>query len=373
MRAGAIYGGVTMLRPCALVLGIALVAASGTGARAATPTAELREFFAAATEILTDPATEGQHAERLHAIRARTRQIFDFHEAARLALGPAWRERTAVEREKFVELYTDLLERAFIAWIAAHVQIAEGPRVNFVGETVDEGYATVRTTVLGRAGDELSLDYRMVERGDRWAVRDVVINGMSLAANYRAQFSRVLQNASYAELVRQMARRTAAPPPAVVTTATRTPAVAPSVAPHPAANATPRLVSVWPSDPKPVDTGRARPANNGNTDARPGALSRGDEPSADAPRSGPVTFWVQLGAFKNPEAAVKLASALRASKPAGAGASAAAWTVVTTPGPDVSRVRIGPFPDRAEAELSRRHLATRGYRPFITEDRETPR
>jgi len=363
-----------MLRPCALVLGLALAAVSAADARAAAPTAELRAFFTAATHILTDPATEGQYAERLHAIRTKTRQIFDFREAARLALGPAWRERTPGERDRFVELYADLLERAFIAWIAARVQIADGPRVSFVGETIDEGHATVRTTVLGRAGDEVALDYRMVERGDGWAVRDVVIDGMSLASNYRAQFTRVIQNASYPELVRQMERRTSGPPPAVVASRPRSaePAPAREAAESPA-NPAPRLVAVAPSDPKPLDLGpHPTPGDGPTANSRRGVSRSANAPSASA-HSRPAIFWVQVAAFKNPEAAAKLAATLRASKPPIARPGAGQWAVVTTSDADVARVRVGPFADRTEAELGVRRLATRGYKAFIAEDRERAR
>jgi phospholipid transport system substrate-binding protein len=368
-----------MLRRCALVLGLAL-AASAAAARADTPTAELRGFFSAATQILTDPATEGNHAERLRAIRTRTRQIFDVREASRLALGPAWRERTSAERDRFVELYADLLERAFIAWIASRVQIADGPRVSFVGETIDEGHATVRTTVLGRAGDELALDYRMVARGDGWAVRDVVIDGMSLAANYRAQFTRVIQSASYAELVRQMERRTSGPPQAVVVARPRSePASAARETVESPAGPVPRLVAVTPSNLKPLDLGpRPTPPDALATPPATRSASRptgpATQPGTDVPsasaRPHPAVYWVQVAAFRNPEAAAKLAATLRSSKSPIAPPSAGEWAVVTTSDSDVSRVRVGPFADRADAELGMRRLAMRGYKAFIAEDRE---
>ena len=369
-----------MLRPCALVLGLALAAVSIVDAQAAAPTAELRAFFTAATHILTDPATQGNYAERLHAIRTKTRQIFDVREASRLALGPAWRERTPAERDRFVELYADLLERAFIAWIASRVQIADGPRVTFLGETIDEGHATVRTTVLGRAGDELALDYRMVARGDGWAVRDVVIDGMSLASNYRAQFTRVIQNTSYAELVRQMERRTSAPPPVVTAARPRSAEpVAAREAAETSASPVPRLVAVAPSDPKPFDlTPRPTPVDGPATAGSKRDASRSPaQPSGDSSgtsaRSRSPIFWVQVAAFKNPEAAAKLAATLRVSKSAIARPSAGEWAVVTTTDEDVARVRVGPFADRAEAEVGLRRLTTRGYKAFIAEDRERAR
>ena len=111
-------------------IALAVVSLSLHEAWATTPTAELRAFFADATLILTDPETDGKHEERLAAIRAITRQVFDVREAAKLSLGPAWRDRSEAEREEFTHLYGDFLERAFIAWIAARAQIDGGPRVS---------------------------------------------------------------------------------------------------------------------------------------------------------------------------------------------------------------------------------------------------
>src|SRR2546427_264444 len=52
-----------------------------------------------------------------------------------------------------------------------------------------------------RTGGEFPIEYRMVRRANDWLVRDVVVDGVSLAANYHVQFERVLQLGSYDELV----------------------------------------------------------------------------------------------------------------------------------------------------------------------------
>src|SRR5262249_19613037 len=156
----------------------------------------LQAFLAAASRILEDPETDGKPEERLTAIRALTRDLFDAREGAKLALGPEWNRRTRGQQDEFASLYGDLVERAFIGAVASRAQIADGIKVGFLGESVDGDRATVRTTVASRSGKELPFDYRMVARGDGWAVRDVVIDGVSMAANYRAQFGRIMQASS---------------------------------------------------------------------------------------------------------------------------------------------------------------------------------
>jgi phospholipid transport system substrate-binding protein len=331
---------------------LALVSLSFHDAWAATPTAELQAFFAETTRILSDPETDGKYAERLAAIRAITRQMLDVREAARLSLGPAWTERSEGERAEFALLYGDFLERAFIAWVASRAQIAGGPRVTFLGESVNGGLAVVRTTVVGRNGGDLPLEYRMLQRGNRWAVFDVVIDGVSLAANYRAQFTRVIQASSYQDLVQQLRDRVRpAPPIAAASEPFASPVAAAPVAREPLASvppvAAPPLTTPPPVEPR-VERGRSRAT----------IAARG---SAD--RSRPRPYWVQVAAFKSFETAARLVSTLRAAP------APARWAVVTATGPDLARVRVGPFADRAEAASSVRALESRGFKPFITKER----
>ena len=50
----------------------------------------------------------------------------------------------------------------------------------------------------------MRLDHDMIYRDKQWAVRDVTIDGISLVANYRAQFAHVIRTSSYHDLVDRM-------------------------------------------------------------------------------------------------------------------------------------------------------------------------
>jgi phospholipid transport system substrate-binding protein len=62
----------------------------------------------------------------------------------------------------------------------------------------------VSTKLVTKNGTEVPIDYRLVKRGERWLVYDVSIEGVSLVSNYRTQFNKIIQTASYAELIRRM-------------------------------------------------------------------------------------------------------------------------------------------------------------------------
>ena len=186
-----------------------------TRAWAGAPTDAMRDFFGAVNVVLTDPRTEDQPLERLRAIRRHVDDVFDFREAAMLALGREWAGRTHVEQNEFVALFADLLERSFVWRLAGKASVDGGVKVQYAGETVAGDTAIVEADVAARDGNDLKLEFRMVRRADRWVVRDVVMYGVSTMENYHAQFQRVVRDSSWRDLMSQMRAKVGAPAVAV--------------------------------------------------------------------------------------------------------------------------------------------------------------
>jgi len=82
---------------------------------------------------------------------------------------------------------------------------------------------------------------------------------------------------------------------------------------------------------------------------------------------GARSYWVQVGAFKNPEAARPLASLLLEQERSASDRSPV--VVEAASGTPLARVRVGPFSDRSGAASKLREMEARGYKPFIAEDR----
>jgi cell division septation protein DedD len=83
-------------------------------------------------------------------------------------------------------------------------------------------------------------------------------------------------------------------------------------------------------------------------------------------------YWVQVAAFRNLAAAMRVAAALRREP----GRVSSRWAVIMEPAPAggaLARVRVGPFADRAAAATSARQLEARGYKPFIAPPSGPPR
>jgi phospholipid transport system substrate-binding protein len=151
--------------------------------------------------ILDDPALTPR--QRRAEIRAVALEAFDVGEAARRALGPHWPRRTAAEREEFQALFQGLLERGYLSRIGEY----GGERVQYVGERIDGDYAAVRAMIITQKGTQVPVEARVLRRGDRWLMYDVLIENVSLVASYRSQFDRVIRTSSYEELVRRLKDR----------------------------------------------------------------------------------------------------------------------------------------------------------------------
>ena len=168
-------------------------------ADAATPTEELRGYTDRALRVLRDSTLTS--SARRAAVRDLAEEAFDVRETARRTLGVHWEGRTPAEREEFVRLFRDFLERTFVPWVDWY----GGEEIRYVGERRDGDTATVAAiVVVKRLGVEVPVESRLLLRGDRWRVYDVRIEHVSLVAYYRSQFDRIIRAASYDELVHRL-------------------------------------------------------------------------------------------------------------------------------------------------------------------------
>ena len=127
--------------------------------------------------------------------------VFDFTTMSKLALGRAWRK------------LDDDQKRAFVAEFKAHLSRTYGSRldryrqesVEIVGQREEaRGDVTVLTKVQGGQFDDVEMSYRLRHRRERWQVIDVVIEGISLIANFRSQFKEVMSKGGFDRLLEEL-------------------------------------------------------------------------------------------------------------------------------------------------------------------------
>jgi phospholipid transport system substrate-binding protein len=186
-----------------------LVFASLAGSPATTPRQIVQSAVERVVAVLEGTEPSRDRADRVEPrvpgdarpraeIRKIAGDLFDFDEMARRTLSRHWAGRTRAERAEFVTLFTDLLERSYVGRIEGYA----GEKINYVGESLEGGYAVVRSRIVpARGRTETTLDYRLHRRDGRWMVYDVLIDGVSFVSTYRGQFNRVISASSYGGLV----------------------------------------------------------------------------------------------------------------------------------------------------------------------------
>jgi phospholipid transport system substrate-binding protein len=187
----------------ALALTVAIDCGSAQPTLGAGPQERVQATLNAVSAVLETPTLQGadQDQERKQRVRQIIFEAFDFREMARESLGTHWSTLTPQQRDEFTDLFGNLFERSYNRLVLRFL----GERSTVYGSTsIQQDRAIVPTTLVSKRDAKLPVDYQLVRLGERWAIYDVVIDGVSLTSNYRAQFSNILRSSSYEALVQRI-------------------------------------------------------------------------------------------------------------------------------------------------------------------------
>ena len=181
-----------MLGRC--VVGIVVLGLLAGTAAAGEPLEKIRATVEDVLTILADETLRGPEGRELRRqkLRQAVYQRFGFEEMARRALGRHWRDLDTDQRQEFVGLFSDLLERSYVGKVEG---AGTGGEVAYARETIDdEGFASVLTVITNRLGSQFEIEYRLLQHDGEtpWEVYDIVIEGVSLINNYRTQFNNII-------------------------------------------------------------------------------------------------------------------------------------------------------------------------------------
>jgi len=156
------------------------------------------------------PETEPERQRRSREITQILSELLDYQELSRRALGSHWESRTPEQRERFVGLLRQLVERNY----EQNLQRIQEFEVRYSGEESIADGTVVRTEARSRTERRqppVEIAYSMHLVGTAWRVFDVNTDGVSLVRNYNNQFNRIISQNGWDELIRRMEQRLAAP------------------------------------------------------------------------------------------------------------------------------------------------------------------
>jgi len=164
-----------------------------------TPMETVNEVVNKSLPVLRDKRTP--LPQRRRQLRSLLEQRFDFADMSRIALGYHWKELNVTQRAQFTQLFTAFIENAYLS----KIQDYSGQDVKVLGQNSEgDGFARVKTQIVQQGKQPIKVDYLLRDMSGDWKIYDVTVDAISIIANYRNQFNRVINDQGFAKLMADM-------------------------------------------------------------------------------------------------------------------------------------------------------------------------
>ena len=170
---------------------------------AGQPLDMLRNSIDESINILKDSGYEGSSRKDIQRQKlwVVVKQIFDFQEFTRLALGRNWNAFTPPQQKEFTELFSKFVNIYYLTRLQDRYNNEE---VIFVNQNlISSTRAVVHVKVLWK-NQEVPVDIKMLRRMNTWRVYDIVALGISAVKFYRGQFQELLCNESPVQVIERL-------------------------------------------------------------------------------------------------------------------------------------------------------------------------
>ena len=129
---------------------------------------------------------------------------FDFHLLSRGALGKHWRKASDDERARVAELFRGILEKTYAKALSAY----SGQAAKIAGVSSLSKKKKAVEMEVSAGGKSATIAYVFSRSADgEWRVADVKVEGVSLLASYRRQFSGIVRKEGVAGLIAKLEER----------------------------------------------------------------------------------------------------------------------------------------------------------------------
>ena len=193
-----------MKRPIVL-LNIVLLLLLALPAQAGPPLEAVQTSVNQVLEVLRDPKLKEASAKEVKKEKLRLiyERMFDDVELSKRTLAKNWNSLNAAQRQEFVLLFRQVLEKAYIDKILAYTD----EKIVFERETMVSGtQAEVQTRII-TPSKEIPISYRVLLKAGAWKIYDIVIENVSLVLNYRTQFNDILAKDTPEQLLETLRKK----------------------------------------------------------------------------------------------------------------------------------------------------------------------
>jgi len=115
----------------------------------------------------------------------------DFETLSRLVLARNWSQLSEAQQKQFMEEFRQNLSATY----GRNVESYKNEKVRIIEDHAEpRGDWTVRTKIVRNGSDDINVDYRLRQINGTWKIIDIIIENVSLVANFRSQFQEIMSN-----------------------------------------------------------------------------------------------------------------------------------------------------------------------------------
>lgn len=181
---------------------VVLLAASAFASEPVTPMLKAKEKVV--RDILATPTQPGTaaHTNKENRLQQTINTLFDFEELGMRALELHWDGLTPAQRTEFIGLLQSLIEKNYL------LKISKSTTYMIAwGREVKEDEWTVVGIKIKSGKYEATIHFRLIAKGGKMVVFDMLIDDVSLMENYRSQFNRIIRRDGFDKLLERMRSR----------------------------------------------------------------------------------------------------------------------------------------------------------------------
>ncbi|MBS0170195.1 MAG: ABC transporter substrate-binding protein [Nitrospira sp.] len=180
-----------------------LLGVPAPGQTAQTPVDAVHTTVDEVLYLLTELKETSRAGQRQWEIEQVVRRAFHYEAMAERALGDMGAQATPADRRQFMRLFVQVLRDDVIDRLRDYAV----DQVVYLAEENDADGVQVLLAPAGLA-IQTRMAFHVVMRNGRWLVDDVSIDGASIVANYQTQFTRILREGSFSDLMDYLKTKT---------------------------------------------------------------------------------------------------------------------------------------------------------------------
>lgn len=204
-----------MLRRTVLAAGVVLIAGAAAPTMPAEAGTDPVAFINNLSNQLQAVTRNASPERRLAGFRELFREDFDVLGLGRFVLGRFWRIFTPSEQQEFLPLFEDYVVHAYSDRLSEYA--GNGDVLRVTGSRPEPDGAIVSSEIIRGSGpwaargptvQPIKIDWRLTARGGTCKISDIIIEGLSMAANGRSELEGVVErNGGHAQSILAVMRQ----------------------------------------------------------------------------------------------------------------------------------------------------------------------